>query len=130
MKMLGLMHYFLGLEVWKRKDEIFLLQIKHTIDVLQRFGMMDCKSMTTPLVSSFRKLHESDSILDLVDSTKYSQLIGPLIYITHGRHVICYVAGVRSCMSLDIDIRLLLSMCLDTFEKYFLMDSNMHPVVR
>ena len=49
-----LMHYFL--EVYQRKDEVFLLQRKHTIDVLQRFGMMDCKSMTTPMVFSLKKL--------------------------------------------------------------------------
>ena len=47
MKDLGLMHYFLGLEVWQRKKEIFLGQRKYTIDILKRFGMLDCKSMAT-----------------------------------------------------------------------------------
>jgi hypothetical protein len=41
MKDLGLMHYFLGLEVWKRRGEIFLVQGKYTVDVLKRFSMMD-----------------------------------------------------------------------------------------
>jgi hypothetical protein len=41
MKDLGLMHYFLGLEVWKRQGEIFLAQGKYIVDVLKRFGMMD-----------------------------------------------------------------------------------------
>ena len=45
MKDLGLMHYFLGLEVCQLKDEIFLSQGRYTIDILRRFGMMDCKSM-------------------------------------------------------------------------------------
>jgi hypothetical protein len=49
MKDLGLMHYFLGLEVWQRSDEIFLSQGKYTVEILQRFRMMDCKSMTTPM---------------------------------------------------------------------------------
>jgi hypothetical protein len=43
MKDLGLMHYFLGLEVWHRSDEIFLIQGKYTIEILKKFGMMDCK---------------------------------------------------------------------------------------
>jgi hypothetical protein len=30
-------HYFLGLEVWKRHDEIFLNQGKYTIEILKRF---------------------------------------------------------------------------------------------
>ena len=39
MKDLGLMHYFLGLEVWQKPGEIFLTQGKHAVDILQRFGM-------------------------------------------------------------------------------------------
>ena len=36
---LGLMHYFLGLEVWQKPGEIFLTQGKYVVDILQRFGM-------------------------------------------------------------------------------------------
>jgi hypothetical protein len=38
MKDLGMMHYFLGLEVWKRHDEIFLNQGKYAVEILKRFG--------------------------------------------------------------------------------------------
>jgi hypothetical protein len=31
---LGLMHYFLGLEVWQRPDKIFLSQGKYTVEIL------------------------------------------------------------------------------------------------
>ena len=41
MKDLGLMHYFLGLEVWQMHKEIFLSQGKYTIDILRIFGMSD-----------------------------------------------------------------------------------------
>ena len=44
MKDLGLMHYFLGLEVWQRPGEIFLSQGKYIVKLLERFGMVDCKS--------------------------------------------------------------------------------------
>jgi hypothetical protein len=56
MKDLGFMHYFLGLEVWQRPGEIFLSQSKSAVDVLRRFGMMDCKYMTTPMISNLKKL--------------------------------------------------------------------------
>ena len=56
-KELGLVHYFLGLEVWKRKDEIFPSQGKYTIYWLHIFGMMDCNSMYTAMVSNTKKLH-------------------------------------------------------------------------
>ena len=47
MKDLGLMHYFLGLEVWQRQKDIFLDQGKYTIDILNIFKMLDCKSIAT-----------------------------------------------------------------------------------
>ena len=47
MKNLGLMHYFLGLEIWQQSNAILVSQGRYIIDILRRFGMMDCKSMTT-----------------------------------------------------------------------------------
>jgi hypothetical protein len=41
MKDLGMMHYFLGLEVWQRIDEIFLSQGKYTVEILKKFGMTE-----------------------------------------------------------------------------------------
>jgi hypothetical protein len=71
MKDLGLMHYFLGLEVWQRQGEIFLEQGNYTVDVLKRFGMMDCKSMSTSMVTNLRNLHDSDTGSYLVDPAMY-----------------------------------------------------------
>jgi hypothetical protein len=96
MKDLGLMHYFLGLEVWQRQGEIFLAQGKYTVDVLKRLGMMDCKSMSTPMITNLRKLHDYDTGSDLVDPTMYRQLIGSLMYITHTRPNICYAVIAMS----------------------------------
>jgi hypothetical protein len=96
MKDLGLMHYFLGLEVWQRQGEIFLAQGKYTVDVLKRFGMMDCKFMSTPMVTNLRKLHDSDSGSDFVDPTMYRQLIGSLMYMIHTRPDICYAVIAMS----------------------------------
>jgi hypothetical protein len=69
MKDLGLMHYYLGLEVWKKPCEIFLGQGKYVTMILQRFGMMECKPMTTPMVTNLKKLR--DSKLDLLDPCMY-----------------------------------------------------------
>jgi hypothetical protein len=59
------------------------------VDVLKRFGMMDCKSMSTPMVTNLRKLHDSDSGSHLVDPTMYRQLIGSVMYMIHTRPDIC-----------------------------------------
>jgi hypothetical protein len=89
MKDLGLMHYFLGLEVWQRSNDIFLSQGKYIVEILQRFRMMDCKSMTTPMMINLKLL--SDKSSDLVDPKMYKQLIGCLMYLvnTRPRHMLC-----------------------------------------
>ena len=49
MKYLGLMHYFLGLEVWQSPEGIFLNQGKYVVEILKRFDMLECKYMATPM---------------------------------------------------------------------------------
>ena len=44
-------------------------------------SMMDCKSMATSMEVNMKKLHDSAISLDLVDPTKYCQLIGSLLYL-------------------------------------------------
>jgi hypothetical protein len=61
MKDLGLMHYFLGLELWQRTYEIFLSQGKYTMEILKRFGMTECHSMPTPMVMDLKKMSDIDS---------------------------------------------------------------------
>ena len=56
MKDLGLMHYFLGLEVLQGPGEIFLSQGKCIVKLLERFGMVDCKFVSTPMELNIKKL--------------------------------------------------------------------------
>jgi hypothetical protein len=58
MKDLGMMHYFLGLEVWQRPSEIFFKQGKYVVEILKRFRMMDCKAMPTPMVTNLNLLSD------------------------------------------------------------------------
>jgi hypothetical protein len=43
MKDVGLMHYFLGLEVWQTDGSFFLGQEKYVVEILHRFKMRDCR---------------------------------------------------------------------------------------
>ena len=52
MKYLGMMHYFLGMEVWQSVDGIPLRQGKYAVEILKRFEIMDCKPMATPMSSN------------------------------------------------------------------------------
>jgi hypothetical protein len=67
MKDLGLMHYFLGLEVWQSREKIFLNQGKYAVEILKRFDMLECKAMNTPMEINFNLL--VDTLSELVDAT-------------------------------------------------------------
>ena len=88
------MHYFLGMEVWQSVDGIFLGQWKYAIEILKRFGMMDCKAMATPKASNLKLL--SDASSELVDATMYRQMIGSLMYLTNTRLDICFAVNTLS----------------------------------
>lgn len=45
--------------------------------------MDGCKPMSTPMMTNFRKLDASESVL--VDPTLYCQLIGSLMYLVNTR---------------------------------------------
>ena len=94
MKDLGLMHYFLGLEVWKSLEGIFLNQGKYVVEILRIFDMLDCKSMDTPMDTNLKLL--SDESSDLVDMTQYRQIISSLMYLTNTRPDICFVVSTLS----------------------------------
>eukprot|EP00253_Pinus_taeda_P002301 PITA_02301 len=94
MKDIGLMHYFLGLEVWQEEGHFFLGQGKYIVDILSRFHMEDCRPMSTPMITNWKKLHASDS--ELVDPTLYRQLIGSLMYLVNTRPDICFAVNTMS----------------------------------
>ena len=96
MKDIGLMHYFLGLEVWQRQKEIFLSRGKYTIDILKRFRMLDCNSMATLMDANLKKLREFASDSNLIDPTMCRQLIGSLMYLSNTRPDICFVVNTLS----------------------------------
>ena len=69
MEDLGMMHYFLGLEVWQNLDGILLRQGKYAIEILKRFKIMDCKAISIPMASNLKLL--SDASFETVDATMY-----------------------------------------------------------
>jgi hypothetical protein len=92
-KDLGLMHYFLGLEVWQSPERIFLNEGKYTVEILKRFDMLECKPMNTPMEAKLKLL--VDTLLELIDATLYRQIIGSM-YLTNTRPDICFVVNTLS----------------------------------
>ena len=96
---IGLMHYFLGLEVWQEPGwqepgHIFLGQRKYTIDILRRFRIEDCRPMSAPMITNWKKLHASEG--ELVDPTLYHQLIRSLMYLVKTQPDMCFAMNTLS----------------------------------
>jgi hypothetical protein len=83
MKDLGPMHYFLGPEVWKIPEEIFLNQGNYVVEIMKIFDMMEFGSMSTPMETNLKLFVDTSS--EIVDVTLYRQNIGSLMYLTNTR---------------------------------------------
>jgi hypothetical protein len=94
MKDLGLLHYFLGLEIWQRDCELFLSQGKYAREIPGKFHMEGCKPMDTPLPGNWKK--EDATSREVVDATIYRQSVGSLMYLENTRPNICYVVNQLS----------------------------------
>ena len=69
MKDLGLLHYFLALEIWQRSGGLFVFQGKYAQEILEKFNMHGCKPIDTPLPAVWRK--EDATSAEVVDATVY-----------------------------------------------------------
>lgn len=72
-KDLGPLHYFLGIEVYRDKDGLFLSQHTYATAILQLTDMLVARAHPTPLS---QKHHLHDSTGSLVDASEYRSLVG------------------------------------------------------
>ncbi|XP_042023004.1 uncharacterized mitochondrial protein AtMg00810-like [Salvia splendens] len=94
MKDLGAMKYFLGIEILRSKNGIFLRQKKYVLDLLAETGLLECKPAETPIILNHGlKIEEGGK---LADRGRYQRLVGKLIYLAHTRPDIAYAVGVVS----------------------------------
>jgi hypothetical protein len=71
MKDINLMHYLLVLNVWSIPCKILVRQGKYKFEILSIFGMMECKSMATPIMKNMKKLCDSTLDSNMVDPTMH-----------------------------------------------------------
>eukprot|EP00253_Pinus_taeda_P004812 PITA_04812 len=93
-KDMGLMHYFLGMDVWQRDGEVFVSQGKYANEKLRRFHMDMCKPMETPLVGNWRK--EDATLGEVVAAIVYRQLVGSLMYLVNAQLDLCFAVNQLS----------------------------------
>jgi hypothetical protein len=83
MSMIGELSYFLGLQIQQLKNGTFVSQGKYIKDMLKKFGMIDSKSISTPMKTNGSL--DSDASGNMVDQKLYRSIIGNLLYVTASR---------------------------------------------
>ena len=94
MKDLGILSYFLGLEVTSSYDGYYLSQAKYAYVLLSKAGITDNKTVSTPLEYNAKLIPLDGEPIS--DATRYCQLVGSLIYLTVTRPDILHVVGMVS----------------------------------
>ncbi|KAI3730698.1 hypothetical protein L1987_61872 [Smallanthus sonchifolius] len=96
-KDLGVLKYFLGIEVIKSEKGICLNQRKYCMDLLTEFGLSGCKPVNTPIEQHYILMglcKKNGSTL--LNVSEYQKLIGKLIYLSHTRPDISYAVQFLS----------------------------------
>ena len=75
------LHYFLGVCVQQRSDEIWIGQPTYTQAIIKKFGMEHCKPANTP-VTPGTKLLKATEQSELVDATLYQSAVGSLLHLS------------------------------------------------
>ena len=91
---LGLMKYFLVIEVSQTDDGIFICQTKYAKDVLKRFKMLNCDPTSTPVATGLKLSKEDKG--KKVDPSLFKILVGILMYITATRRYIMHAITLIS----------------------------------
>ena len=93
-KDLGELKYFLGIEMCRSKEGLFLSQRKYTLDVLKEAGDLGGRTAKTPLEDGYKVMREGE-IEDKTygDVKHYRRMVGKLIYLTITRPDICFAVN-------------------------------------
>nr|GEY33593.1 retrovirus-related Pol polyprotein from transposon TNT 1-94 [Tanacetum cinerariifolium] len=83
MSMMGEMKFFLGLQVNQFSNGIFINQSKFILDILKRFSMENCDTVSTPMVEQAKL--KLDLVGKPVNHTDYHSMTGSLMYVTSSR---------------------------------------------
>ncbi|CAM8963218.1 unnamed protein product [Rhodiola kirilowii] len=92
MSMVGEMCYFLGLQVKRNKDDIFISQSKYARNLIKKFDLGKATHKRTPAATHVKIT--KDEAGTSVDQTLYISMIGSLLYLTTSRPDIDHAVGV------------------------------------
>ncbi|GJZ48113.1 uncharacterized mitochondrial protein-like protein [Tanacetum coccineum] len=91
--------FFLGLQVKKKKDGIFISQDKYVKEILKKFRFTEVKTASTPMETQKPLLKDEDD--EEVDVHMYRSMIGSLMYLTSSRPDIMF--AVCACARYQVN---------------------------
>ena len=91
---LGLMTYFLGIEIKQSENEVLICQRKYAKEILKKFQMEECKSVSTPM--NQKEKFSKDDGAEKIGEGYYRSLIGCLMYLTATRPDILFAVSLLS----------------------------------
>ncbi|KAL0745778.1 hypothetical protein Bca101_101721 [Brassica carinata] len=94
-KDLGEIKYFLGIEICRSKEGLFMCQRKYTMDMLKETDVLGGKVAKTPLEEGYKVLREGEVEENQLfeDAKLYRKMVGKLIYLTITRPDICFAVN-------------------------------------
>lgn len=91
---MGLLKYFLGIEVARNNTGIYLHQRKYVLDILKDTGQEGAKLSKIPLEQHHDLAADKGALFP--DANQYKRLIGRLIYLTISRPDLSYPVHILS----------------------------------
>ena len=94
MKDLGVLKYFLGIEVARSSSGLFLCQRKYALDIISEAGLLGSKPASFPIEQNHQLARAAGPCL--TDPEPYRRLLGRLIYLAVTRPDLAYSVHVLS----------------------------------
>ncbi|KAJ9566785.1 LOW QUALITY PROTEIN: hypothetical protein OSB04_002751 [Centaurea solstitialis] len=91
---LGLLAYYLGIEVTQKGGEISIKQTGYANKILSDTGMLDCNDAKIPMEPGLKLTKVTEE--RYVDTTEYRSIIGCLRYLLHTRPDLSFSVGLLS----------------------------------
>ncbi|XP_019085950.1 PREDICTED: uncharacterized protein LOC109126647 [Camelina sativa] len=108
MKDLGPLKFFLGIEVSRGKQGIYVSQRKYTLDIISECGLLGAQPIDTPLEQNHALAKDAGELYS--NPSRYRRLVGRLVYLALTRPDLSYVVHLLAqqgiLFSKDSDLHL------------------------